>query len=185
MTPEELKRFKNEIADPTMQRLMSSAKLEEGLCFIEKIKLNYIDGRSWGCDSVFEAEGLIYQDGKVQPFAVEIVDEKFNVFFESLRDCYVLAEAEVVIADELNETEIKTTFRGVAFLIPLYEDVQELRELSCCGYPPEYLKMKESVVEFKDDKNSLNAQISTAEALKSRNEDNKADKNINREVSYE
>ena len=141
MTYEELVQFRETVAAPAMKRLLDNTELAEGTCFIDKVSLSYLDGRSWGVDCVFKASGLICENGVVKPFECYAEDEEFGDFLQKLKSCAFISAGDVFITNELMELELKTTMRCVSALVPLFEDVALLNNMERCSEPPEYLKM--------------------------------------------
>lgn len=146
MTPEELKKFKNEVADPAMNRLLNSAVLVDGHCYINNVDIAYVDGRSWGVECIFKATGFEFSDGVVKYFELEVADVGFNEFLDKIRDCFLITDGKVTIDDELNEAHLTTTIRSIGFLSPIYKDFELLKEMKFSRETPEYLKMRDNFI---------------------------------------
>lgn len=141
MTYEELIQFRDSVAAPAMKRLLDNTELVEGACFIDRMSLSYLDGRSWGVDCVFKASGLVCENGVVKPFECYAEDEEFGDFLQKLKSCVFISAGEVFITNELMELELKTTMRCASALVPLFEDVALLNNIERCFESLEYLKM--------------------------------------------
>ena len=142
MTPEEIKAFKAAVADPVMENLMKRTVLSNGLRFVDRLDISYLDGRSCGTDSVFKASGLSYQDGTVKPFEHEVFDTDFAEFLNSLKDCTFILDGTAFIFDELNEMEILTKIRTLSCCAVLFADLAQMRDVTYSFENPEYLKMR-------------------------------------------
>ena len=141
MTYEELIQFRERVAAPAMKRLLDNTELVEGMCFIDRLSLSYLDGRSWGVDCTFKASGLIYENGIVKPFECYAEDEEFEDFVQKLEGCSLVSSGEVFIANELIELELKTTIRCTPSLVSLFQDLSLLTDMDYCSDSLEYLKM--------------------------------------------
>lgn len=94
MTPEELKRFKEEVADPRMREIFDNTVIPEGACFIDKVEIGFLDGRSCGFESVIEASGLQYADGKVQEYQYSETDVSVDEFVEAHKGCSFISDGD-------------------------------------------------------------------------------------------
>lgn len=142
MTPEEIKRFRDEVAEPRMKKLLDNTVVPEGFCCIDNVEISFIDGRSWGIDSQFKASGLMFAHGKVEAYEFDKIDIGVSEFVEAHKGCVFLSGGSLKISDELEEFDMNTNIsnlRGVC--LKLFEDFECARYLTYVMSSPEYLKM--------------------------------------------
>ena len=128
---------------PAMKRLLDSTELVVGTCFIDRLSLSYLDGRNCGVDCVFQATGLVYENGEVKLFELYEEDMELGDFLQGLEGegCTLVSGGALLITNELMELELKSTLRCAPSLVPLFKDIALLAGMECCLEPPEYLKM--------------------------------------------
>lgn len=141
MTYEELIQFRDSVAAPAMKRLLDNTELVEGMCFIDRLSLSYLDGRSWGVDCAFKASGLVYENGVVTSFECYAENEEFEDFVRKLDGYFLVSAGDLFVTNEFMELELKTTMRCASGLIPLFQDIALLDGMERCSDSPEYLKM--------------------------------------------
>ena len=86
MTPEDIKKFKEETADPVMNKVLEKVELKEGQVIIDGIRITVSDGRSYGFDTLFQLKGLTISNGKVVDFAEEFADVPMEEFLAVLSE---------------------------------------------------------------------------------------------------
>ena len=142
MNYEELQWFKENVADPAMERLFANTNIPEGFCCIDKLDIQFIDGRSWGTDSCIIATGLLYKDGKVEEYSYEETDFDVDEFVQAHKDCVFLSDGKLHISNELEETEINSTIRKLDSFSVLYSGLPQAKDMSFVFDSIEFLKMK-------------------------------------------
>lgn len=172
MTPEDLKVFKQEIADPRMRELFTKTELPDGICFIDSLSIEFLDGRSLGVDSVITASGLVFVNNKVQEYHYEMPDVSVSDFIAEHKGCSFISDGTLRVFDELDGFEVNTYMWNHGRCAKVFDELACLQELELCSQPLEYLKMK---FIFSERKTSLSEKMEQAakqagESASSRNQ---------------
>lgn len=142
MKPEELKNFANDIAFPLMKEFLEKTTLEDGECYIDYLSVEFIDGRSWGVDSLIKATGLIYEGGIVKKFQYEEYDVSVEEFVEANKGCILLSDGKMDVKDELEQISLSGTIgSGILHFPKICDDLKHLKLLDCIPKPIEFYKM--------------------------------------------
>lgn len=142
MTPEELKRFKKEVADPRMREIFAKTEIPEGMCCIDKVTIGFLDGRSCGFESVIEASGLRYADGKVQAYEYSETDVSVDEFVEAHKGCAFISDGALRVYDELDQFEINTAIWNHGRCGKAFDGLEGLEKLDFRFQSMEFEKMK-------------------------------------------
>lgn len=142
MTPEELKRFKKEVADPKMKQIFANTVIPEGACFIDRVSIGFLDGRSCGFESVIEASGLVFANGKVQEYQYSETDVSVDEFVEAHKGCAFISDGSLRVYDELDQFEIKTELWNHLRCAKVFGEVEDLGKLNFRYQSMEFEKMK-------------------------------------------
>lgn len=185
MKYEELKSFKENVADPRMKEIFDRTKVPEGLCVINNLLISYLDGRNCGYDSMIEASGLKYNNGKVEKYSYEEMDVSVAEFAKNHKDCIFLLDGKLQVTNELQEMEIHTVMRGLFLsgLPKMYPELEELYGLNFDEPTFEWEKMKHlysSELKEKSNEKDLDKQILNAKNSRDGKVGLKRDKDIER-----
>lgn len=113
MHPNDLKEFRDNVAMPRMKQLFDNTEIPDGACYIDKLELEFLDGRSCGVDSHVLASGLVYNDGQAEKYTYDEYDVDFNDFFTTHKDCIFISDGPLCICDELDEMDLHTRIRNI------------------------------------------------------------------------
>ena len=141
MTPEDIKKFKEETADPVMNKVLEKVELKEGQVIIDGIRITVSDGRSYGFDTLFQLKGLTISNGKVVDFAEEFADVPMEEFLAVLSEYTVLGYGDFCAEDDQKPLEVHTTIRNAGDCTPIFEDLKGLEKIKYVNDSPEYEKM--------------------------------------------
>lgn len=168
MTPEEIRKFKREVAEPRIQQLLSTISIPEGFCCINNLEMSFWDGRSYGVSTEFIASGLQKRNGVITKYDFKDYDISCAEFVEAHKDCVFLSHSRLKIYDQLDNLTLVTDIGNLP--CRCVEIFPELAD--CCGLKIqtselEFLKMKELLVEQSksdslEEKVSLNDKIQSA-----------------------
>lgn len=142
MTHEELMRFKKDVADPAMRKIFARTEIPEGMCCIDKVNIEFLDGRSCGVDSLIEAAGFKYCNGRVQEYQYSETDVSVAEFAEEHKGCVFICDGQLRVFDELDKFEINTGLSNGQRCAKVFEDLKCLEELDYRLQSMEYEKMK-------------------------------------------
>lgn len=142
MTHEELMMFKKEVADPRMREIFAKTEIPEGMCCIDKVEIGFLDGRSCGFESVIEASGLQYANGKVQEFKYSETDVSVDEFVEAHKGCAFISDGALRVYDELDQFEINTALWNHARCGKVFDGLEGLEKLDFRSQSIEFEKMK-------------------------------------------
>lgn len=166
MTPEEIRIFKREVADPRMKRLLADVTVPEGFCCINNLEMSFWDGRSYGASTQFIASGLKKQNGIIVEYAFEEIDISCTEFANVHKNCVFISNGNLKIYDQLDNITLMTDIGNLP-----YRCIEIFPELADCGQlvlrpssELEFLKMKELFAEQsgQDHKFSLSEKIESA-----------------------
>lgn len=162
MRPNELKEFRNNVAMPRMMQLFENTEIPEGACYIARLELEFLDGRSCGVDSHIMASGVVYRDGRAEKYTYNDYDVDFNSFFLAHKDCVFISDGYLRVYDELDDMEINTKIRNIETcknIFPWFDISSEIKyEMSSIQYEKvKYLLENQQ-------KTSLDEQINVAGA---------------------
>ncbi|MBQ8039703.1 MAG: hypothetical protein IJ274_07545 [Lachnospiraceae bacterium] len=142
MTYEELVIFRENVVAPRMRRIIEETEIPEGLCYLTKLEISFLDGRNCGYESQIKADGLLYQNGKVTEYHYEEMDATVEEFVKAHAGCRFMSDAKFTLYDEMEEMEIQTVMRTSSHLARLYPDLGKLREIPMDLSSFEWVKMK-------------------------------------------
>ena len=142
MTHEELMVFKENIAVPRMMEIFEKTEIPEGLCIIDNAKISFLDGRSCGHETLMEASGLVYKDGKVSQYSYEELDVSVADFVEAHKGAVLLLDGKFQVFDELQEMDIQTVIRSLDCCIKVFPELEKLNDLEFDGPSFVWEKMK-------------------------------------------
>lgn len=157
MNREELLWFRDNIAIPKMQQLLQNTTIPEGYCCITSLDISILDGRSCGVDSILKAEGLLFRNGKVEPYSFETYDFESTDFFQSHASSIFLSDGKLHVTGELEEMEINTVLRNLDTCAGIFPELKPAASMNIERTPLEYLKMQKMLEDAK--KAELNAKI--------------------------
>lgn len=126
----DLEYFRDHVAIPRMMQLFENTEIPEGACYIDDLQVSYLDGRNCGHESLIEASGLSYKGGKVEKYHFSECDISLNDFLVSHKDCVFLSDGQLLVADELQEMELRTYIRNkqdCEKLFPLMKCEQDMK----------------------------------------------------------
>lgn len=149
--------FRDNIAIPRMQQLLYNTTIPEGYCCITSLDISILDGRSCGVDSILRAEGLLFRNGKVEPYSFETYDFESTDFFQRHASSIFLSDGKLHISGELEEMEINTVLRNLDTCAGLFPELRPAASMNVERSPLEYLKMQKLLEDAK--KAELNAKI--------------------------
>lgn len=140
MTYEELKAFKENIAEPAQKFFFDRIELKEGMGFIDSFEINYLDGRNCGYDKRFVARGLEYTDGKVKTCEFEEFDMPLAEFLKKIKYPFIF-DGVLVVSDEDQPIEINTQIWLSKRCAAVFEELSCMDNIECFGNCREYEKM--------------------------------------------
>jgi hypothetical protein len=141
MTHEDIKNFKNETADPVMNKILEKVELKEGQIIIDGIRITVSDGRSYGFDTLFQLKGLTISNGEVVDYAEEFADVPMEEFLAVLSEYTVLGYGDFCAEDDQKPLEVHTTIKNAGDCTPIFEDLKGLEKIECVNECFEYEKM--------------------------------------------
>ena len=168
MTPEEIRKFKREVAEPRIQQLLSTISIPEGFCCINNLEMSFWDGRSYGADTQFIASGLKKENGVIVEYAFEEINITCAEFVDAHKDSIFLADGDLKIYDQLDNLTLTTDIRNLCYrCVEIFPELADCRNLNIQTSDLEFLKMKELLVEQSkidshEEKTSLSEKIQAA-----------------------
>lgn len=141
MTYEDIKTFKKETTDPTLNKILKKVKLKEGKTIIDGIRITVSDGRLYGFDILFQLKGLTVSENKVVDFKEEFADVSMEEFLAVLSQYTVLGYGDFCAEDDQRPLEIHTTIKNAGDCVPIFEDLKGLKKIEYVNDCPEYEKM--------------------------------------------
>lgn len=142
MTYEELIAFRDTVSLPKLLELFDNTHIPDGACYIDHISVQYLDGRSCGHETLYEASGFQFVDGKVQQYQYEEVDSDLNSFAEAHKDCVFVSDGKIRVSDELNELDLTTTIRNINVCGKLFPEFVNLPVFNMQFDPIGYFKLE-------------------------------------------
>lgn len=142
MTSEEIKRFKEEVADPRMRQIFAKTEIPEGACFVDSVSISFLDGRSHGVDTLIEASGLRYVNGQAIEYRYEMPDVNVSEFMDGHKGCQFIFDGKLRIYDELDGFEVNTDLRNYGRCFKVFEGIERLAEMDFAYEPLVYMKLK-------------------------------------------
>lgn len=165
MTPEEIRKFKREVADPCVKQLLSNITIPDGFCCINNLEMSFWDGRSYGAATQFVATGLQKRNGVITEYTFNEIDISCTEFVDAHKNCVFISDGSLKIYDQLENMTLTTDIGNLC-----YRCVEIFPQLADCSRlvlrPPSELliiKMKELLVE----QAGLNGKASLSEKIKS------------------
>ena len=125
-----------------MKELLDKTEIPEGLCCIDNVEISYLDGRSYGTDSLIKASGLLYKKGKVEEYKYEEADVDVSDFIEAHKTCVFMSDGKLSVWDELEETEVNALIRNYDFCGRLFPDLLSFNDLRKEWNFIEFIKMQ-------------------------------------------
>lgn len=113
MHARDLEHFRDHVAIPRMMQLFEKTHISEGSCCIDKLEIDFLDGRSCGHETYIEASGMIFRNGEVEEYLFSEADISVEEFFASHRDCIFVADGDLLVSDELEDMELRTRMRNI------------------------------------------------------------------------
>lgn len=142
MHPSDLKWFRENVAEPAMQRLFERTTIPEGFCCVDKMDVAFFDCRNCGADSQIKVSGLQYKDGKVEAYSYEALDFDISAFAQAHQNCVFLSDGDLHVFHELEELEITSFIRNLDSLRTLCPELPHREDVSIVSESIEYLKME-------------------------------------------
>lgn len=165
MTPEEIQKFKRDVADPRMKQLLANVTVPEGFCCINNLEMSFWDGRSYGAATQFIATGLQKQNGSITEYVFDEIDISCADFVDLHKNCVFISDGSLKIYDQLDNLTLTTDIGNLS-----YRCIDIFPELSDCSRlvlgpssKLEFLKMKELFAE----EAGLNQKTSLVEKIES------------------
>lgn len=170
MLTRELESFRDSVVTPRMMELLSNTEIPDGACYIDDLKVSFLDGRSCGHETLIEASGLSFQDGQVKAYRFSECDLSLNDFLAAHKDCVFLSDGSLLVSDELQEMELRTVIRNRQDCEKLFPEMNSQVDKNIEFWSLVFEKMKHL---FRDQekesqttrKLSLNEQISHASEI--------------------
>lgn len=141
MTPEDIKKFKEETADRVLKKVLNTVELKEGQTIIDGIRITVSDGRSYGFDTLFQLKGLTISNGEVVDYAEEFADVPMEEFLAVLSEYTVLGYGDFCAEDDRRPLEVHTTIKNAGDCVPIFKDLKGLEKIKYVNDSPEYEKM--------------------------------------------
>lgn len=141
MTNEELKRFRETVADPRLKQLYDKTEINDGTCYIDSLEISFIDGRSWGAENQIKAHGFVWKNGRSEEYIFEEYDVNINSFFENHKDSIFVSDGSLVIQDELLSMKMDTIFSNFAECSKIFPELLNIPEIQREYNPVAYHKM--------------------------------------------
>lgn len=141
MTPNDIKHFKKEIADPRMRDIFANTEIPAGSGYIDSLNIQFLDGRSCGVESVIEASGVVEKDGKIEKFDFYAQDITVAEFANEHRDYFFLGEGNFRVFDELDDLEINGKMWNYGRCTSIFQELASLNDLSFISPDFVYMKM--------------------------------------------
>lgn len=154
MHPEEIKAFRELVADPIEQKVYDAIELQDGMSFIDRLEVFYLDGRNCGHDSRMVAYGLKVDDGTVTPFEHEAYDMSLKEFLSNISSPFI-SNGIFTVEDEINPIEIKTNLCLSAKCSAMFSELECLKDATFLGNSHEYEKMVHILANNSEDEPSM------------------------------
>lgn len=142
MHPRDMEHFRDTVAMPTMMRLFENTFIPDGACYIDNLEIHFLDGRSCGHESLIEASGLAYRDGRVEEYRFSECDISVDEFLAAHKDCHFLTDGKLLVSDELEDMELRTRIRSMRGCERLFPLLRTQEEMAVDFGSAEYEKMK-------------------------------------------
>lgn len=142
MTHEELIAFRDKVALPKLLELFENTQIPDGACYIDKVAINLLDGRSCGCETQYRASGYQYKDGQVTKYEFDETDIDLGAFCEVHKDCIFVTDGKLIVSDELCEMELNTVLRNINVCGKLFPELANIPEMNMAHAPVPYYKME-------------------------------------------
>ncbi len=148
MHPNDLKEFRDNVAQPLMMELFEKTNIPDGTCYIDNIEISFLDGRNCGFESRIQASGMVYLNGKAQEYHYEDLDVETSDFFLEHQDCIFVTDGSLRVVDELDEMDLTARIRN------LRECERIFHQFTC----PDNLKMEMISIEYEKMKHLLSSE---------------------------
>lgn len=145
MTHKELIAFRDSVAKPALMRAFAQTQIPEGACYIDNVSLHFLDGRSCGCESQFQASGYALKNGAAERYTFDELDLTVTEFFEAHKNCIFVTDGKLQVCDELSELELNTTLRNLHLCSRIFPALDFAPEVSMAYSPIEYYKLEHLV----------------------------------------
>ena len=167
MHPRDLEHFRDHVAIPRMMQLFEKTHIPEGTCYIDKLEIGFLDGRSCGHETYFEASGMTYRSGKAEEYLFSMCDISTEEFFSMHKDCIFMADGDLLVSDELEDMELRTRIRNIEAcqkLFPMMEAPKDMQtEFASIAYEKlKHLLKTQQNISTTHDKPSLKDAMSKA-----------------------
>lgn len=138
----DLEEFRDSVANPRMEQLIESTQIPEGACYINQLEVSFLDGRSCGQESLIEATGLLYQDGKVEKYHFSELDIGMDEFLAKHEGAVFVAGGSLHITDELEQMDLRTNLGNSRECGKLFPQMSYTQEMIVEDTPLSFEKMK-------------------------------------------
>ena len=103
----DLRHFRDQVAMPRMMQLFENTPIPDGARYIDSLKVCLLDGNNCGYDSLIEASGLSYRNGKVEEYRFSELDVSFGEFLTAHKDSLFVWDGDLVVSNVLEKMELR------------------------------------------------------------------------------
>ena len=126
----DLRQFRDQVAMPRMLQIFENTPIPDGACYINNLEIRFLDGNNCGYDTLIEASGLSYRDGRVEEYRFSELDVSFEEFLAAHKDSLFVWDGNLVVSDELEKLELHARLcnrQECEKLFPLMKCPEEMR----------------------------------------------------------
>ena len=143
MTNQELKAFKQNVAEPRLEELLKHIIPDGLLRYIKSVQIVELDPRNVGADLHIRVEGFTCNDRKVYAGVFcdrWLEDDEASEALAWLNQCVFLAEGTISVESELNETTLVTKPYCINRYAALFPSLQHFAEVPILSDLMEFLE---------------------------------------------
>lgn len=142
MHPNDLIRFRDEVATPRMTELFEKTQIPEGTCYIDNLEVSFLDGRSVGVENRIQASGMVFRAGKAEVYHYDECDVDLSEFYAGHKDYIFISDAPLRVSDDLAEMDLHTVMRNINACERIFHQFKAPEEIKMEMVSVPYEKMK-------------------------------------------
>lgn len=146
MHPRDIEYFRDTVAVPHMMNLFEKTPISEGACYIDKLEIEFLDGRSCGHETYIEASGMTYRNGKVEKYLFAECDISPKEFFASHEGCVFMAGGSLLVSNQLDELELRTRMCNIGTCASVFPMLAPLKNMQTEPGSTAYEKMRHLLI---------------------------------------
>lgn len=148
MDAQGLRKLRDEVAMPRMDRLLEDTVAAEGALYIESLELHFPDGNNCGHETLIKATGLTCRNGMAEVYDYSELDVEPAEFLAEHAEAVFLSDGRLVVEDELFEMTLTTRLGNLDRCKQLFFQMENLPKANLeLFYPLEYIKLQKMLAE--------------------------------------